>query len=539
MKYIYLVLFALLGSSVFAQSITKEELKSHISYLASDDLKGRKPGTEGDKAAAEYIKAEFKKAGLSLMGNDGFQYFNLITGIKHNSNNHLYINDFSAKSLEDNIPFPFSGNGTVSGKAVFVGYGFDINTDSIQWNDYKDVDVKGKWVLILRGDPEFNNRQSDFIPFSSDLSKVMTAVKKGAAGVLFVSGETFDKTDKLVELKYGRGNAQVSIPVIHIKRQLADKVLMGDVSILDYEKKLNEEKKSSSFELKSIIKATVDIEYVETPTQNVIGLIPGSDSLLSNQYIIIGAHYDHLGMGGKNSGSRMPDTVAVHNGADDNASGVASLLEIADRIHDEKIRPARTIVFMAFGGEEMGLLGSSYFVNNPLVSMKRVYTMLNLDMVGRLNEEKDVTIAGTGTAAEFNDILDAYKSKTDLKLSYSPGGSGASDHSSFYRMNIPVLFFNTGAHEDYHTPFDDTELINFEGQELVTNLIFDIFMELQSRKGKLNFTETQMPESQKSSRNFKVTLGIMPGFGDTSNKGLRVDGATKGGTGRNRRHEKR
>ena len=161
--------------------------------------------------------------------------------------------------------------------------------------------------------------------------------------------------------------------------------------------------------------------------------------------------------------------------------------------------------------------------------MKRVYTMLNLDMVGRLNEEKDVTIAGTGTVAEFNDILDAYKSKTDLKLSYSPGGSGASDHSSFYRMNIPVLFFNTGAHEDYHTPFDDTELINFEGQELVTNLIFDIFMELQSRKGKLNFTETQMPESQKSSRNFKVTLGIMPGFGDTSNKGLRVDGATKGG----------
>ncbi len=529
MKYIILVLFLSANLLSSAQSITGKELKEHITYLASDELKGRKPGTEGDKLAAEYIKNEFKKAGLSLMGNDGLQYFNVTTGIKHNSNNHLYINKFHAKSLEDNIPMALSANGTVSGKAVFVGYGFDIKTDKIQWNDYKDVDVKGKWVLILRGDPEMRNRQSGFIPYSSDLSKVMTAVKKGAAGVLFVSGETFDKKDKLTELKYGRGNAQVKIPVIHIKRQLADKVLNNGKSITDYETILMEEKASKSFVTKTDVKATVDIEYIKKKTHNILAMLPGSDETLSQEFIVIGGHYDHLGFGGKNSGSRMPDSIAVHNGADDNASGIASLLEIADKIKDKKIRPERSILFIAFGGEEMGLLGSSYFVNNPLINMKKVYAMINLDMLGRLNDEKNVTIAGTGTAKEFNEFLDGYKAKTDLKLSYSPGGSGASDHSSFYRMNIPVLFFNTGAHEDYHTPLDDTELINFEGQEQVTKLIYDVVINLTARTEELNFTETEMPKTRKSSRGFKVTLGIMPGFGDNSNKGLRIDGATKGG----------
>ncbi|MCF6366077.1 MAG: M20/M25/M40 family metallo-hydrolase [Bacteroidales bacterium] len=529
MKYLILSIFLSLNIIGFTQSITGKEIKKHIEYLASDELGGRKPGTKGDELAAEYIKNEFKKNGLSLAGDNGYQYFNITTGIKHNSNNHLYINKFSAKSLEDNIPLPFSGNGTVSSKAVFVGYGFDINTDSIKWNDYKDVDVKGKWVLVLRGDPEMSNRNSFYIPYSSDLSKVMTAVKKGAAGVLLVSGETFDKEDKLAELKYGRGNAQVKIPVIQIKRQLADKVLDNGKSIIDYENILIKERKHNSFITKTKIKATVDIEYVKTQTHNVLAILPGSNKTLSQEFIVVGAHYDHLGLGGKNSGSRMPDTVAVHNGADDNASGISSLLEIAEKFNDEKIKPERSILFIAFGAEEMGLLGSSYFVNNPPVNLSKVYTMVNLDMLGRLNAEKNVTIAGTGTAKEFNEFLNKYKNETNLKLSYSPGGSGASDHSSFYRMNIPVLFFNTGAHEDYHTPFDDTEKINITGQEAVTKLIFNIIKDLSGRKEKLTFTETEMPQSRKSSRGLKVTLGIMPGFGDTSNKGLRVDGVTKGG----------
>jgi aminopeptidase YwaD len=237
-----------------------------------------------------------------------------------------------------------------------------------------------------------------------------------------------------------------------------------------------------------------------------------------------------LGMGGKNTGSRMPDTSAVHNGADDNASGIASMLEIAQRFKDENIRPDRSIIFIAFSGEEKGLLGSSWFVNHPLVDLKQVYCMLNLDMVGRLNDQNILTLSGTGTAKEFDTLINTIKSKTDLQLVLSPGGYGSSDHSSFYVNNIPVLFFNTGAHQDYHTPFDDTELINYDGQVKVTGFAFDILTALAGKPELLTYQSTGNPnDSGQSGRGFKVTLGIMPGIGDIENKGLRVDGTRKEG----------
>jgi len=530
MKYSIFLLIIAFNFSVNAQSINEKDLKKHISFLASDSLKGRKPGMPETKIAASYIRNEFKNDGLQLLGEDGFQFFDVVTGIKAKSNNHLYINKFSCKIFEDNVPMPFSGNGTISGKIVFAGYGFDINTDKLKRNDYEKINVKGKWVLVLRGDPEMRNRQSLYIPYSSDRSKVMTAIKKGAIGVLLVSGNSFDKKDQLNELKYGRGNAQVKIPVIQIKRFLANKILNNDKKISDYEQELIKDTKPVSFETKTNIKATVNIEYVKTRTQNIVALLPGNNKTLSQEYIIIGAHYDHLGFGGKNSGSRMPDTIAVHNGADDNASGDASIMEIAQAFKDDRIRPDRSILFIAFGAEETGLLGSSYFANHPLIDMKKVYLMINLDMVGRLTPEKTLTISGTGTAKEFEDFLTKYKEKTDLQFAFSPGGYGASDHSSFYLKDIPVLFFNTGAHEDYHTPFDDVEKINFEGQVKVTELVYKMLIDLAQKREPLTFQSTGNPKEMRSySRGFKVTLGIMPGFGDTSNKGLRVDGTSKGG----------
>jgi hypothetical protein len=530
MKYTITSLFLILGILSFAQSITVDDLKKHVSYLASDELKGREPGTEGDKAAADYIRGEFKNNGLQLLGEDGFQYFDIVNGIKALDNNHLYIDKFSCKVFEDNVPFPFSGNGDVTASAVFAGYGIEADNDKLKRNDYEGIDVKGKWVLILRGNPEPENKMSAFGPFSSDLSKVMTAIKKGAAGVLLVSGESFDKEDKLTELKFGRGNAQSEIPVIHIKRALADKVLGKGKSIVALEKELIETKAVKSFGMKTKIRGVVSIEYTKFRTQNVIGMIPGNNKTLASQYIVVGAHFDHLGMGGKNSGSRMTDTLAVHNGADDNASGVASMLEIAQRFKDENIRPDRSIVFIAFGAEEKGLLGSAWFVNHPLVDLKKVYAMLNLDMVGRLNEQKILTVSGTGTATEFDTLISALKAKTDMQLVLSPGGYGASDHSSFYVNNIPVLFFNSGAHQDYHTPFDDTELINFDGQLKITEFVFAFLSELTGKSELLTYQSTGNPnDTNQGNRTFKVTLGIMPGIGDVENKGLRVDGTRKDG----------
>lgn len=531
MKFLITTLIIASSFMINAQSINKNDLKTHISFLASDSLKGRKPGTKEMKVAADYIRREFKNNDLTLLGENGYQYFDITTGIKANSNNHLYINKFSCKTFEDNTPLPFSGNGTVSGKVVFAGYGFDINTDKIKWNDYKNIEVKNKWVLILRGIPETSTKDDNELePYSSDRSKVMTAIKKGASGVLLVSGEKFDKKDMLSELKYGRGNAQVEIPVIQIKRNLANKILPGKKKITDLETELAENKKPVSFETKTKVKGTVNIEYIKTRTQNIVALLPGNNKTLSQEYIIVGAHYDHLGLGGKNSGSRMPDTIAVHNGADDNASGVASLLEIAQKFKDKNIRPDRSILFIAFSGEETGLLGSAYFVSHPLIDLKKAYLMINLDMTGRLKDNNTVTIAGTGTAKEFEKILEKLKDKTDLKLSFSPGGYGASDHSSFYMEDIPVLFLNTGAHEDYHTPFDDTEKINFEGQVKVTKFAFELLKYFAGNNESLTYQSTGMPKKNNASgRGLKVTLGVIPGFGDTENKGLRIDGTKKGG----------
>jgi aminopeptidase-like protein len=226
----------------------------------------------------------------------------------------------------------------------------------------------------------------------------------------------------------------------------------------------------------------------------------------------------------------MPDTSAVHNGADDNASGVASVLEIAEAFKKDKIKPDRSIIFMAFGAEEMGLLGSAYYVKNPVVELKKTYAMVNLDMVGKLDQEEPVvTIAGTGTAKEFNALLDSYKDKVDFDMAYSPDGYGASDHSSFYSDNVPVLFFNTGAHQDYHTPFDDVETLNYEGQEKVTKFILEVLSELSLKQEELTYVETGSYQGRPTGRGLRVTLGIIPGFGDTSNKGLRVDGTRKGG----------
>lgn len=529
MRYILFAITVLFANNIIAQKITKEELKEHVAYLASDELEGRKPGTEGDTKSAEYIKKHFKDAGLQLMGEDGFQYFDVVTGIKLKEGNHLYINNFHAKSQEDNIPFPFSGNGKVEAEVVFVGYGFHIDEEAFKWNDYEGMNVKDKWVLVLRGDPEMRNRQSKFIPYSSDRSKVRTALKYGAAGILFVSGESFDPKDELVELKYGRGNAQVDIPVINIIRPLADMILK-DKKLKELEKKLNNDRSSNSFQTGSKVTGIVNIEYVKTRTHNVIAMLPGNNKNLSKEYVVIGGHYDHLGFGGRNSGSRMPDTLAVHNGADDNASGIASILEIAQQFKNKKYKPERSILFMAFGAEEMGLLGSAFFVNNPLVDLNKIYAMINLDMVGKLNEKKTVTISGTGTAKELENYLDGIKQESKLNFAYSPGGYGASDHSQFYMNEIPVLFFNTGAHQDYHTPYDDIETLNYEGQEEVTKLIFKVLNDLSNSTESLTYQSTGNPGNSRSmSRGFKVTLGIMPGFGDTENKGLRVDGTRKDG----------
>lgn len=511
-------------------SITASDIQSIISVLASDSLEGRKPGTAGGDHSAAYIKAQLKTNKITLLVNDGYQKFDLITSAKAGDNNSLNFNNQTFKSGIDFTPLAWSANASIEANIAFVGYGFQIKTDSLKWDDYEAIDVKGKWVIVLRGDPEPDKQDSKFVPFANDRDKAVTAKDMGAIGIVFVSPEGMDKDDRLPAMFYDKSSSTAGIPAIHVKRELANQLLSQNKTIQELEAQFKQTHNPASFLAVGKLQVTTEVIFEKIETYNVIGLIEGSDPQLKNEYVVIGAHYDHLGLGGPGSGSRNPDTVAVHNGADDNASGVAGILELAAKLKSNQKSLKRSILVVAFGAEESGIIGSRFFVDNPPVPKKQLIAMLNFDMIGRLNPQtQSISIGGTGTSAEGEGILNTLLAKSNLKASYSPEGYGPSDHASFYGADIPVFYFNTGVHTDYHTPADDTDKINFEGAAAVTNLAYELVMQIVGTNQTLTFKEAGPKKQARMGRGLKVTFGIMPDFTNTEGGGLGVGGVTKDG----------
>lgn len=527
MRQILLIFFVFLcGFSSAQDPVTTAELHEHLAYLASDDLKGRFPGTEESKQAAQYILEQFKSFGLEPLGDDGYQYFNVVTAVKLSEGNSLSFAGTSYNVQRDFIPIGFSENKNISVPMVFAGYGFTIENDSVKWNDYENVDVQGKWVLVLRGDPENNPHSMKYADHSSLRKKALIAKDHGAEGIIFVSGPKYDEPDSLMRLGFDKSRSRAGIAVLQVKRYLADRFLKDTGKrISELEKTINTTLKPMSFKINKKISANIAVEHVEVATQNIVAVKWGNDPELKKEFIVIGAHYDHLGYGGWGSGSRTPDTLAIHNGADDNGSGVSSVLEIAE--YFASVETARSILFISFGAEEMGLLGSKFFTAHPLIKLENIRLMLNLDMVGRLNNEDKLTMGGTGTAEGLDDLVREKGNGFNLKISTSFGGYGPSDHASFYSKNIPVLFFFTGTHDDYHKPSDDVEKINFKGMKEVCDYAISIAFAQASSKEKLTFTEAGSKEEPRRMR-FRVTLGIIPDYG-TDVKGLRIDGVKEDG----------
>ena len=521
---VILLLFSCQGSS----QVTIKELQEHIKYLSSDSLKGRLTGSPGDSLAAEYIKSKFLSYGLIPLTGDGFQRFKVTKRVVAGKANALSINGINYVVGKDFTPPAFSSNAELKSVVVFTGYGFNISSDSLKWNDYNGLDVKGKWVLILRGDPETDNSKSKFIPFSADRDKALLAKDMGAAGVLMVSGVGLDPQDNFDPLS--TEGYSVDIPVLKIKREVADVILSSSKNtIAVLEKKLNDTRKPFSFLTKSMVDGKSEIVRELANTRNVVMLLPGEDPKFKDEYIILGAHFDHLGMGGPGSGSRALDTIGIHHGADDNASGVAMMLELAEKFAKTKGSHKRSILCIAFTGEEEGLLGSKHFTDDPVINLSKVNAMINLDMVGRLNETNNLQISGVGTAAGLKNLVYAKTDTSVIKLTLSNEGYGPSDHSSFYGKNIPVLFYFTGAHMDYHTPTDTWEKINYKGMVEISDLIFSMSKELASSDIRLQFKEAG-PKAQavQYGRGKGVTLGIMPDFAGVVKNGLRADFVTPG-----------
>ncbi len=530
LKIIYLFAAILLVScsNTGSRNVTTNELRNHIKYLSSDSLKGRLTGTSGDSLAAEYIKKELTSYGLLPLSGDGLQRFKVTDKVMPGKDNFLSFNGQTYSPGNDFEPTAFSENKSLKSEVVFAGYGFNINNDSLKWNDYDRTDVKSKWVIIMRGDPEPDNSKSKFAPFSGDRDKSLLAKDMGAGGVLLVSGENLDKEDRFEPL--AKGEYSVGIPVFRIKRGVADAILAkSKTKFNDLEKRLNSGRKPHSFLTATIIDAKSEIIQNMANTRNVIMEIPGEDAMLKNEYLIFGAHFDHLGMGGPGSSSRKPDTIGVHHGADDNASGVAMLIELAGKFAGTKNTHKRTLVFVSFSGEEEGLWGSKYFADHPGIDLSKVDVMINMDMVGRLKDTKDLQIGGVGTAENMQKKAEALCDTSLLKLAFTEEGSGPSDHSSFYAKDIPVLFFTTGAHTDYHTPSDTWEKINYKGMVTISDIIFKLASELASDTSKLHFKEAgPKTEVIRGYMRRGVTFGIMPDFAGVVKNGLRADLVTPG-----------
>jgi len=528
-KIFYLLPLSLLISCQpkYEMEITIPEIEAHIAYMASDELKGRYPGTPEDEQLASYLASEFKNAGLQLYEKTGIQEVEIVQEIEAGPENRVRWEETELSLDTDFSLFPFSNSASVSAEVVFAGYGFQIDDGEIQWDDYAQVDVEGLWVMILRGVPGAQEASSPYVNYSEDRGKALLASDQGAAGVIFVSGNSFDPKDALVTLK-GKQHP-LGIPVIQMSRKAANQILLstGTDSLSTLESLLSTELQASSFATGAEVDIQVDLQPRKMKTFNMIATLKGSHPELENEYVVIGAHHDHLGMGGPETGSRVPDTVAVHYGADDNASGVAGVLEASEWLSAHT--PARSVLFATFGAEEMGLIGSKYLVEYAPIDMENVQVMINLDMIGRLNEERILQVGGVGTSPGFKPLLESINSNYGFNLKFANEGYGPSDHAAFYAKDVPVLFISTGAHTDYHTPEDQLSALNLEGAQEVIAFVSEVAAALANQHERIAFTEAG-PKVKGSSRGRRggITLGLMPDMTYDGNEGMPVMFVTEG-----------
>lgn len=582
-----------------AVSESQQRLLTDIKYLASDELEGRGVGLKGLDLAADFIRNQFAAAGLNVTSANGtaFQPFQMTTGSTLLQPNTLEIvgpNDTKVTLVlgKDFQPQTFGGAGAFSGEVAFCGYA--IEADDKKYNDFANIDLKGKVAIVMRMAPQQANPKSEFagqhggISREADLrTKVRNTFAKGAAAILFVNdpysgrfklekskeqlakraeevaaaAEEFDAVDAghaekvaaarktlSAELaKYKDAKARVAagepdvlmpfghvghesvraIPILHITRAACDRILKDALkkSLVDLETEIDKDLKPQSAVLTGwTAGGIVSMERKQAEVKNVIGTLEG-EGRLADETIVIGAHYDHVGRGG--SGSLSPGSNEVHNGADDNASGTVTLIELARRFGSRKEKLPRRLVFIAFTAEEEGLIGSARYTKEPLYPLEKTVAMLNMDMVGRLKDEK-LTIFGTGTSPVWESMVQKLSKEGGFQLKMTPEGFGPSDHSSFYAKQIPVLHFFTGNHSDYHRPGDDWEKINVPGMQRVADMMEKIVIDVAKNPERPKYVAVKGTANVMRNGGDRPYFGSIPDFG-TDAPGYVLSGVAPGG----------
>ncbi len=632
------------AESVNAAAESEARILSHIKYLAGDELGGRGIGTTGIQEAATYLAEAFQEMGLTtdLYESGPFQEFTVKTGVTMGSPNDNRLefvrrieggasDDSEAEPdpvnltlEEDFVTLAIGSSGEFNGELVFVGYG--ISSEKNGYDDYAELSVKDRVVIMLRKEPRQDDPKSVFDGTRSSVHaqfrrKIQNAVKQGAAAVILVNdnktpeekrkdlrkgarrqwsriakslrtlrsqmmpnedgdqrtgqgessaaddpastaepkesdpdgqrsveefAESLESIEKQVEelretyreiddpsydplvgfLGAGARSAG-PIPVFFASRMRIDKLLESalNTDLLTIEQSIDSDMTPRSVVLEGwTAQGTAKVIQDRTAARNVVAVIEG-EGPLANETVVIGAHYDHLGRGGP--GTLAPWTVAIHNGADDNASGTSALLEVARAFASRDEKPRRRIVFIGFTGEESGLLGSAQYVKHPRFPLEDTVAMVNLDMVGRL-KDNGLTVQGTGTAKEFDSLVDRLNEKHGFDIDKVKTGYGPSDHASFYGRDVPVLFLFTGLHKDYHRPGDDWDKINVQGVRRVVDFTIDIVDELLQAEAAPSYIEIRRRGRFAADRN-RVILGIMPELAASEEGGLTIRRTTDDG----------
>ena len=519
-----------------APSSAADSLRAHARYLASDELTGCGVDTPGIKLARDYIAREFARQGLRPGGDNGsyLQSFEVVTGVNVTQPTLLSIGGAALALHEDWTPLGFSASGKATGEIVFVGYG--ITAKDYGYDDYEGVDAKGKIVIVLRYEPPPKDDKSPFRKaprYSSHAAlraKANNAREHGAAGMILVDLDNDGPEAKeLISTSRSASRGGRSLVAAQVKRRVAAQWLeTRGVSFAALKEKIDRTERPASAALSGVnIALTVTLEENRVRAENVVGLVPGSDPRLKDEHIVIGAHYDHLGYG--HYGTRDASTEGeVHYGADDNASGTAVLLHIAERLAGARIKPARTIVFAAFSGEELGLHGSRHYTRHPPLPLPSAKAMLNLDMVGRLRENR-VTVFGAHSANQLSGIVAAEAAKLGLEIRESDG-IGRSDNISFYNNKVPALHFFSGIHADYHRPGDTWDKLNYDGMSRIADLVLGIARRIADATEQIKFVA--LPSLQPASDAgeappLRAYFGSIPDY-DSGDAGVRLAGVSPG-----------
>src|SRR5579863_4944209 len=517
----------LLGSGQPIPQADPTRYLNDIKVLASPEMEGRGAGTKGLTRAQHLIEKRYKELGLQPAGVNGYtQPFSVITGARPKSDNSFKVESAGLKSElkinQDFVPFSFSSSALVSGPVVFAGYG--ATADEFHYDDYAGLDVKDKIVVVLRYEPsgfaEKGGHQG-LTQHSQLITKAINARNHGAKAVVVINGKLGDgEEDLLTRFGTVSGPENAGVLLVQVKNKIADDwFAAAGKSLAAMQDQINTSTKPASFAFPDMLHLSVDvhIDTLHATVDNVLAYLPGK----TDEYVIVGAHYDHLGYG--NADSLAPSQIGqIHPGADDNASGTSGVLELARLFAPYKNKLPRGILFMSFAGEELGLLGSAHWTQQPTHPLDKAIAMINMDMIGRIKDQK-VYVGGVGTGSTFQTILTAAQKNSPFHFEYSPGGYAASDHTSFVARKIPVLFFFSGLHSDYHKPSDTWDKINAPDAARLLDFIGGVLTQIDTAPERPKFITVAADDPHSGvtgtggGGGYGPWFGSIPDFGESEN----------------------